>query len=1019
MQQTLLLITILLLQSTLLFADLSGRVFNDDNFDGFYNNNDTPLSGKTVNLYLGNTLVSSTTTDNDGNYEFSNLSYNLYTVTVSYISNACNTHSYIDLGDGFSYILDFPSSCISSGCCAGSQFEFVEEHVIPNFATADCSGYVTVNPEGISPCHQVELVWQGYSLGVFTSDEFPYNFSSGLPPNETGSLKMTIKELDSYGVSCFTETICEDVIMPPCNNTCADCNVETLFSSNADNNNPLNIQFTDQTILASDCLITNWAWTFGDGSSSTLQNPQHTYQNSGDYIVCMTIYFDAINQSTCPEFYCETIKVEPTWDDCDNQIDLGTTVLKSSTVRASQELRTSGVISQNEHVALSAQNRVRLNSGFSTEDGSTLSVYNEACTNCIDDSGFFEQIPTNPLFALVPPIAKNVSIEILDPPTDCNENLRLEASFEENVINDPFLAVLVNDEKCVLRDDGEGADKVAGDNIFSIFMEEDLDRLDLILNQAEVTTLDLGAPGPQGAPGPLFNIESSILGRGTIVSTVAGPAGAPPSQPINVEVFDEEDDINAILSGNETFDITVEQLLLGRTSINFDPAKTLMITDLAVVEDPTRTFNLCDKTGNPNGVWTFGNLMRELAGGPGVSDADVSNFVMNWLESWKSDNGVVEVNGEVLPARDAIQGEIIDPWLNGGTTLDMEAAPFKLTAIVNRLDLRGNTGFTDENGEIKNAGEGRFVFCAIKDDCTPLQFNVIFEYGIPKKTCGELQTYADKWAALNDEVPGTADYNNLLENITNQFILSGNDPSKPNQNALNQLRTNENALNPLWELREFVLNSSGQLQLHPVAMEPAVKYNAKADNADVAILVDFINNHVPAIVNNQYEVPLQHNGADFLGGKSHTPFPPVKLIGTNTPPHHWDGASTGAVISSDFDRHVFSLNTCSGCHAGETQTFFTHIDPVPFQTEATLSGFLTGKAGRGVPGLAEPEDVDGDPNNNLMTVNDPSGAPFTIRYNDLRRRAIDLDFFLATECTDFKLLGLTHKLTVRPLNMVH
>jgi len=410
--------------------------------------------------------------------------------------------------------------------------------------------------------------------------------------------------------------------------------------------------------------------------------------------------------------------------------------------------------------------------------------------------------------------------------------------------------------------------------------------------------------------------------------------------------------------------------------------------------------------------------MRELAGGSGVSDADVSNFVMNWLETWISNQ---EVNGETIGSRGNIQQLIINPWLanSSGNTLDMQFAPFKLTAIVNRLDLRGNTGFTDENGEISNAGEGRFVFCALRDDCSPLQFNVIFEYGIPKKTCGELQAYANQWAALNNQVPGTATYNNQLENITNQFMLSGNNPSKPNQNALNQLRTNENALNPLWELREFILNTSGQLEPHTVALEPAVKYNVKSNNTDVGILVDFINNHVPPIFNNQYEVPLQHNGADFLGGKSHTPFPPVGTVnvGANEP-HHWDGAPTGSAISNDLDRHVFSLNTCSGCHGGETQTFFTHIDPVSFGTEAGLSGFLTGNPGRGVPS-AQPQDVDGDPNNNLMTVNDPSGAPFTIQYNDLRRRAIDLDFFLATECTDFKLLGLTHKLTVRPLNMVH
>jgi len=571
MQQILLLITFFLLQSALLFANVSGTVFNDINSDGFYNNNDTPMGGKSVNLYLGNTntLIESTTTDSNGNYEFAYLEYNLYTITISNFSNGCNTKSYIDLGEGFTYTLDFPSSCISSGCCAGSQFEFVEDHVIPDFATADCSGFVTVNPEGLSPCHQIKLEWQGYPLGTFTSDQFPYNFSSDLYANETGNLKMTVEELDGYGSICFTETICEDIEVLPCNGTCADCDVVPAFTFNAINNNPLNIQFTDETMIETDCSITNRVWVFGDGNSATSQNPQHTYLNSGSYVVCMTVHFDAPNQSSCPEFFCKDIVVEPTWENCDDLIDLGNIVLESTAIIASKELYSSGWIAQEEHVAFMAKDRVRLNSGFSTKSGSTLSISNEPCTGgtvpCIDDSGFFEQIPPNPLFSRVAPIAKNVSIEILNPPTDCNENIRLEASFEEDEIDDDFLVMMVNDEKCVLRDDGEGADKVEGDHIFSIFIEEDLSRLDNILNEADLSNIILGAPGPSGAPGNFLSVESTILDRGTIISTVSGGPPAPP--PVNVALFEDDTDIDAILSGSQTFDVTVEQLLLGRTSV--------------------------------------------------------------------------------------------------------------------------------------------------------------------------------------------------------------------------------------------------------------------------------------------------------------------------------------------------------------------------------------------------------------------------------------------------------------------
>ncbi|MBW6513682.1 MAG: PKD domain-containing protein [Candidatus Syntrophosphaera sp.] len=51
---------------------------------------------------------------------------------------------------------------------------------------------------------------------------------------------------------------------------------------------PLTVQFTDQSTAGSGT-ITAWAWSFGDGGSSTQQNPQHIYQNNGTYTVSLTV----------------------------------------------------------------------------------------------------------------------------------------------------------------------------------------------------------------------------------------------------------------------------------------------------------------------------------------------------------------------------------------------------------------------------------------------------------------------------------------------------------------------------------------------------------------------------------------------------------------------------------------------------------------------------------------------------------------------------------------------------------
>ncbi|MCP4154915.1 MAG: PKD domain-containing protein [bacterium] len=48
------------------------------------------------------------------------------------------------------------------------------------------------------------------------------------------------------------------------------------------------LTFTD-TSTASVTTITGWLWNFGDGNTSTMQNPAHTYANDGTYTVTLTV----------------------------------------------------------------------------------------------------------------------------------------------------------------------------------------------------------------------------------------------------------------------------------------------------------------------------------------------------------------------------------------------------------------------------------------------------------------------------------------------------------------------------------------------------------------------------------------------------------------------------------------------------------------------------------------------------------------------------------------------------------
>ena len=48
---------------------------------------------------------------------------------------------------------------------------------------------------------------------------------------------------------------------------------------------PLTVNFTDQSTGD----ITSWSWDFGDGATSTEQNPSHTYTDPGTYTVSLTV----------------------------------------------------------------------------------------------------------------------------------------------------------------------------------------------------------------------------------------------------------------------------------------------------------------------------------------------------------------------------------------------------------------------------------------------------------------------------------------------------------------------------------------------------------------------------------------------------------------------------------------------------------------------------------------------------------------------------------------------------------
>ncbi len=411
--------------------------------------------------------------------------------------------------------------------------------------------------------------------------------------------------------------------------------------------------------------------------------------------------------------------------------------------------------------------------------------------------------------------------------------------------------------------------------------------------------------------------------------------------------------------------------------------RTLFITDPAVVQDLSRTWDPCTGIGTPGGKWTFAHMMREMAMGSGSSAED---FVKDWLSRWLND---YTLNGDVVAARPEMFDEVIKPWaiasgatatLNvdpvtghrsvdlGGGSLNLSIAPFRLLAIVNRVDLGATTsgpggygGGTSERPV--DAGELRFVFGVVQPSpwgaggseatCGRKRFTAIFEYGVPRTGCQAVVQWARDWADLNNLGGFSSAYLTKLETLTESVVTHNAAPAKGNGSALNQIRTNENALDPnlRWELREFALKdedfvadmdtpSNGLLRPHTVALTPDDGvYNPSTPPAFHPSVDTFVMNTVrPAVKlspapNNcsaSFKMPARIGGVGFRGGNS--------LV---SPPTHWVADVDSTVADQACARFQFSSNTCNGCHRADTATVFTHVDPLS-SIPVTLSNFLTG-----------------------------------------------------------------------------
>jgi hypothetical protein len=161
---------------------------------------------------------------------------------------------------------------------------------------------------------------------------------------------------------------------------------------------------------------------------------------------------------------------------------------------------------------------------------------------------------------------------------------------------------------------------------------------------------------------------------------------------------------------------------------------------------------------------------------------------------------------------------------------------------------------------------------------------------------------------------------------------------------LMRIRTNDGAFGDVREFREFGWTTSG-LQPAPLAGTPREVFfrRGSTENRWMArwLRIQRTGEISPAVarddpgnrtVPNAFALPADVR----VRGKQVPVVAHVAPVPDNNDQYHWDGWG----LADPELRRAFSMQTCCGCHCGDTNTAFFHVGPRQAGEEAPLSKFL-------------------------------------------------------------------------------
>ncbi len=150
-----------------------------------------------------------------------------------------------------------------------------------------------------------DLMWRFTDLSTGNPEKYFWDFGDG----NTSEIENPLHTYAAPGVYtvCLTSSDQNDLFSESyCKTIYAGINQDCVafFSFAPDAINPLIFHFTNTSL--GDTL--DVLWNFGDGSSSTLSNPSHTFASAGIYKICITVEDTG---GFCSDSYCQVITIAP------------------------------------------------------------------------------------------------------------------------------------------------------------------------------------------------------------------------------------------------------------------------------------------------------------------------------------------------------------------------------------------------------------------------------------------------------------------------------------------------------------------------------------------------------------------------------------------------------------------------------------------------------------------------------------------------------------------------------------